>query len=42
MRRRSGFSDDDIGTVAEIYGQVHKRLLNVALALALIRIRPKK
>jgi hypothetical protein len=36
------FSDDDIGTVAEVYGQVHKRLLNVALALGVDQDQAEK
>ena len=36
------FSDDDIATVAEVYGQVHKRLLNVALALGVDQDQAEK
>ncbi|PTA86972.1 phage tail protein, partial [Kluyvera sp. Nf5] len=36
------FSDDDIGTVAEVYGQVHKRLLNMALALGVDQEQAEK
>ena len=36
------FSDDDIGTVADVYGQVHKRLLNVALALGVDQDQAEK
>lgn len=36
------FSDDDIGAVAEVYGQVHKRLLNVALALGVDQDQAEK
>lgn len=36
------FSDDDIGTVAEVYGQVHKRLLNMALALGVDQDQAEK
>ena len=36
------FSDDVIGSVAEVYGQVHKRLLNVALALGVDQDQAEK
>jgi hypothetical protein len=42
MKQASVFSDDDIGTVAEIYGQVHKRLLNMALALGVDQDQAEK
>ncbi|MET3701303.1 MULTISPECIES: phage tail assembly chaperone [Pseudomonadati] len=36
------FSDDDVGVVAEIYGQVHRRLLGVAMSLSIDQDQAEK